>query len=48
MHDLLWKPVFWDWSSVALAATSLMAFWWLMVVEVKRRTPAPEADPLQE
>lgn len=39
MHDLIWKPMFWDWSSVALAVTTLAAVWWVAVVEAKHRAP---------
>ncbi|HKJ08131.1 MAG TPA: hypothetical protein VKA76_03495 [Gammaproteobacteria bacterium] len=42
MHDLLWQPMFWDWSSMALAAATLAGAWWLLVVEAKRR--APQSD----
>lgn len=42
MHDLIWKTLFWDWSAVALAATTLAAVWWVAVVEAKRRAPHEE------
>ncbi|HYW76290.1 MAG TPA: hypothetical protein VFA48_06650 [Gammaproteobacteria bacterium] len=40
--NIMGQPMFWDWSSMALAAATLAGAWWLLVVEAKRR--APQSD----